>query len=1339
MNMKLACLFSAALVALATQSSSGQTRTVGLIKHVEARTSPGYTLLAPKHYGRTYLIDNYGQVINTWDSKYEPGQSAYLLANGHLLRAAMLPSSGSLGTGGGEGGRIEEYDWDGNLVWEFDYVSSTYAIHHDIKMLPNGNVIALLVERKTRAETLAAGFKSDLLQSDYLLPDAVVEIEPIRPQGGQIVWEWHVWDHLVQNYDSTKNNYGNSAAHPELVDPNASTRKIPAFWNHMNAIDYNAAFDQILLSVRGSSEVWVIDHSTTKTEAAGHTGGKYGKGGDLLYRWGNPQMYYAGTSSSQMLWEQHDAQWIEAGRTGAGDMLVFNNGVNRPGGNLSSADEFAPPVDASGNYAITSGSAYAPKQLTWTYAALTGSQWYESDISGAYRLPNGNTLICYGTHGVLVEVTQSGEIVWQYVNPVSNTGPMAQGATSGLDARGHNENAVFRVRRYPPDYAGLAGRTLTTKGVIEISDTSTTPTTPPTSQLPGSSKYPDMTLLPGGEFQMGDHAGFVDPQHTSDEIPIHRVSVDSFYIGKYDVTNTQYITFLNSAYAQGLIEVLGGIVYRKGSNDVYCDTSQSADYSSIGWDGRTFALADTRGTHPVVGIRWSGAAAYANWLSSQLGLAACYDTATWKCDFSRNGYRLPTEAEWEYAARGGQYNPYYVYPWGDAADAARANWPIDTSNPYRTGSYPWTTPVGFYNGTLRSKTDFAWPGSQTTYQTKDGSNAFGLYDMAGNVWQWVHDWYQTNYYSVSPYKNPTGPDTGSPMPDGLPYRGMRGGNWFNGEQTDPGHARVSNRDPGYYRGPQDPNHPYYHVGFRVARPTTYPTTMARLPGTGQTTHFTTTPGEDADYALDPPSLAANGDGTVTDLVTGLMWQQADGGEMTWENAGAYCKALSLGGHQDWRLPFAHEAFSILNHGTVNPALDTGFFAKSSAEYWWTADQRADDASRIWVTNAGGGIGPHPKSETIGAGGSKRMQVRCARSSISVSSLRGSYTDNGDGTVTDNHTGLMWQKADSGSTLSWEDALRYSEGLSLAGYSDWRLPNVKELQSINEERLASPSLDATYFSGVLASEYWSSTTLVNQPAEAWTVEFAYGIASYRTKTEAVRVRSVRGGFSRLAVVSAASYAAGVPLAPASIASAFNSASMPAAANAAMTLIDASGASYGVQLLAVSPGQINCLLPAGAAAGVASVLLTDSGKQVAAGVLSLERLSPGLFTANANGKGVAAAYAVTVSADGKQSAQLAFDQTAPAGSRSGIPIDVSRPGEQVYLILSGTGMRNSSQKPTATIGGAEVAAAGPVTPGDYPGLDQVTLGPLPQSLSGKGEAAIVLRIEGKTANTTTVTLK
>jgi formylglycine-generating enzyme required for sulfatase activity len=328
--------------------------------------------------------------------------------------------------------------------------------------------------------------------------------------------------------------------------------------------------------------------------------------------------------------------------------------------------------------------------------------------------------------------------------------------------------------------------------------------------------------IPAGEFSMGDHHGFVDPSHPSDELPLHTVSLSSFYIAVTETTNQQYLDFLNSSLTAGTIEVRSNIVYAKGGNDIYCYTTQFAFYYSIGYNGSLFSISDFRAKHPMVGVMWFGAAAYCNWASARISLQPCYNLTTWACDFTKNGYRLPTEAEWEFAGRGGHTNPYYNYPWGDDQDKTKANWP-GSGDPYEgTGeaSYPFTTPVGFYDGTLHQKADFNWPGSATLYQTSNGANSYGLYDMAGNVWELVNDWYESNYYSSSPTNNPTGPASGFIMPDGKAYRGIRGGNWYNGYTTtgvNDGHSRVSNRNPSYYRGPQDPNHPWYHVGFRVAR------------------------------------------------------------------------------------------------------------------------------------------------------------------------------------------------------------------------------------------------------------------------------------------------------------------------------------------------------------------------------------------------------------------------------------------------------------------------------------------------------------------------------------------
>lgn len=448
-----------------------QTRTVGLMLNDSANVFNGYTLFAPKQNTMTYLINNDGRIVHQWTaSKYPPGQSVYLLENGHLLRTCM--TKGKLSSGGGEGGRIEEYDWNDSLVWSMDFSTDTYMQHHDIRRLPNGNIIMLVIEKKTYAECIAAGFNPTKFQPDIaskgmMLPDYVAEIQPVKPSGGTVVWEWHTWDHLIQDYDATKLNYGVVKDHPELIDAAGDQKALPLFWNHMNSIDYHPAFDQIALSVRGNSEVWIIDHSTTTAEAKSHAGGKRGKGGDLLYRWGNPAAYRSGTTADQRYFQQHDVEWIPVGSPGAGHLTCFNNGLGR--GNYSSVDEFAPAVDSLGNYSMTAGTAALPKNYVWTYKGSGSDSMYSENISGAQRLPNGNTIICSGTVGQFLEVTAAGKIVWKYVCPVDQNGPITQGNMPPADPARTAElmNSVFRVYKYPPTYAAFTGRTLTPGLTVE--------------------------------------------------------------------------------------------------------------------------------------------------------------------------------------------------------------------------------------------------------------------------------------------------------------------------------------------------------------------------------------------------------------------------------------------------------------------------------------------------------------------------------------------------------------------------------------------------------------------------------------------------------------------------------------------------------------------------------------------------------------------------------------------------------------------------------------------------------------------------------------------------------
>jgi hypothetical protein len=372
------------------------------------------------------------------------GLTSYLLENGSLLRSCF-GNALSATWGDGFTGRIEMFDWNGKLIWEYTLVNFTHCLHNDIEPLPNGNILMIVWNRKTNEELIAAGCKPDLIQVGGFRIDHIIEVEPIYPKGGNIVWEWHIWDHLIQDYDPTKANYGVVADHPELVDINyrGMKRSLPLLstdFSHMNSLDYIEEFDQILVSVRNLNEIFIIDHSTTTEEAAGHTGGSYGRGGDILYRWGNPQVYRAGDLSDQRLFAQHDPRWVVIENSSERHITYFNNGIGRPGIDHSSVEEFVVPVDSQGNYYLEPGSAYEPKDPIWIYGGNLNLP-YSTYLSCAQRLPSGNTLICSGAFGLFLEVNSEKEVVWRYFNKYPLPIPPI--------------NSVFKFQYYPNDYPGL--------------------------------------------------------------------------------------------------------------------------------------------------------------------------------------------------------------------------------------------------------------------------------------------------------------------------------------------------------------------------------------------------------------------------------------------------------------------------------------------------------------------------------------------------------------------------------------------------------------------------------------------------------------------------------------------------------------------------------------------------------------------------------------------------------------------------------------------------------------------------------------------------------------------
>lgn len=490
-----------------TRSIQGNRAPRGLILNT-GEAAPGYVLFNPANSTETFLIDRKGRVVHRWKGELSTLTSSYLLNNGHLVRLERDDDFPTFAAGGAAG-RIREYDWDGNLIWDYEMANEKELLHHDIEIMPNGNVLAIAYEVKSAREAIAAGMDPGHVSKAGIWPDKIIEIKPTKPFGGEIVWEWHMWDHLVQEFDPSGPNYGSVAGNPRRFDLNTRiTHDFPPLSQeqvdeiirmgmfttnftadnifseitHGNAVSYNAERDQIAISFKYFNEIYIIDHSTTTQEAKGSTGGRWGHGGDLLYRWGNPQNYGRGTEEDHVLFNQHDVKFIPEGYPGAGNLLVFNNDIPGPDNkypnliaamlaarspdpeiaisdiaNYSAVYEIELPLEEDGSYTLPENEAFGPLTPVWSYMAPDKYSLYSSVMSGAYRMKNGNTLVLTSFNGRMIEITPEKELVWEYWNPYNFEYRLPDGTAANP---GNIPFQVFRATHLEPDHPALRGKTL---------------------------------------------------------------------------------------------------------------------------------------------------------------------------------------------------------------------------------------------------------------------------------------------------------------------------------------------------------------------------------------------------------------------------------------------------------------------------------------------------------------------------------------------------------------------------------------------------------------------------------------------------------------------------------------------------------------------------------------------------------------------------------------------------------------------------------------------------------------------------------------------------------------
>ena len=351
-------------------------------------------VLAVVNGGTTsYLLNKEGYKLREWNFDANLGNDLELLPDGRLI--GMFKTDSPDFSFGGFGGVIRILNNDGTIAWEYIYASENSIAHHDVEMLPNGNVLFIAWERINNIQATLAGVNA----VGDIFPEALIELNPTT---NQIVWEWHSFDHLIQDQFNTTSTFGSVSDNPQLIDFNYFSIDNGDIM-HANGIDYDPIKDVIYLSVNNYSEVWVIDHSTTIAEAASNSGGNYNKGGDLLYRFGNPEAY-SNTQGVRLFYNNHFPNLLEGNEPGAGNILVYGNGDN-----IQQSTVFE--LDMPDDFSLTPNIDNEPA-IVWSF---TDPDLFNGRISGAVRLENGNTLIAEGDYGIW-EITPEKEVVWKYNN-----------------------------------------------------------------------------------------------------------------------------------------------------------------------------------------------------------------------------------------------------------------------------------------------------------------------------------------------------------------------------------------------------------------------------------------------------------------------------------------------------------------------------------------------------------------------------------------------------------------------------------------------------------------------------------------------------------------------------------------------------------------------------------------------------------------------------------------------------------------------------------------------------------------------------------------------------------